>query len=112
MAVSGTSGEEGHVPGEELLDGEEETLWALGGDSDEEIIGEDEDVDHHQNPINLRDQLTTMRTVVPRSASGRETDEHALLVGPDLEFSDYDRDRRRGTGINRAGSSRSSFRGR
>jgi len=96
---------------DELPDGEEEALWALGGDSDEENMGEDDDVDHHQNPVNHLDQLATMRKVVPRSASGRQTDELAVLVEPDLEFSDDDRDRRRGTGI-RAGSSRSSLRGR
>ena len=112
LAVNGTSGEEGHGLREEedLPDSEEQALWALGEDSDEEDVGEDEDVDHHQNPMNHGDVLATKRAVVPRSTNGTEADEHTDLV--ESEF-DFERDRRRETGTNdpsRASSSRPNFR--
>lgn len=69
-------------------------------------------MDHHQNPKNHPDQLAVMRTVVPRSASGRETDEHTELVESELEFANNEQDRWRGTDLSRAGSSRSNFRQR
>lgn len=112
MGANGISGEEDHGLREEedLPNEEEQALWALGEDSDEEDMGDDDDVDHHQNPINHRDELATMRTVVPKSASNRKMDEHTELVEPDLDFVDDDeRDRRRETRINdrsRASSSR------
>lgn len=109
LPANGTSGE-GHEPtaGDGLPDSEEQALWTLGEDSDEEDMGEDDDVDHHQNPINYGDVLATKRNVVPSGANGREINEHTELVESDSEF---ERDRRRGMNdASRAGSSRSTFR--
>lgn len=111
LPANGTSGE-GHEPtvGDDLPDSEEQALWTLGEDSDEEDMGDDDDVDHHQNPMNHGDVLATRRAVVPSGANGREIDEHTELVEPEPEF---ERDRRRGIGMNdtsRAGSSRSTIR--
>ena len=88
--VNGVNGvdadaEDGHQ------DSESETLWALGDDSDEDI-GEDEDVDHHQNPLNHPDELSERRTIIPRTTRGSEINEHTGLV----ETLADDRDRRRG----------------
>lgn len=113
MAASGTSGEEGHSPRGEDDGEEEQALWALGEESDEEDMGEDEDVDHHQNPVNHRDELEAMKTAIPRHGSSMAPDELTELVKPDLEFADDELDRRRGTGVDgldRSGSA--SFRPR
>jgi hypothetical protein len=67
-------------------------------------------VDHHQNPMNHGDVLATKRAVIPGGANVREIDEHTELVESGPEF---ERDRRRGIGMNhpsRAGSSRSTLR--
>lgn len=103
MAAIGSSSEEGHSPRGEDDDGEEQALWALGEESDEEDIGEDEDVDHHQNPVNHRDELEAMKTAIPRHGNSTASDELTELVKPDLDFADDELDRRR-VGFSRSGS--------
>jgi len=58
---------DGEEADEEHGDGEDEVLWAVGDASDEEDDGEDEDVDHDQNPLNQSSNVH--RPVIPRRSS-------------------------------------------
>lgn len=77
---------------DEETNGENEALYALGNDSDDEDMGEDDDIDHHQNPLNMSPNANRRPTLKPRRNSRAGMNEHTSLVEPD----DIDeRDRRR-----------------
>lgn len=51
---------------EDEHEGEEQALWAVGEVSDVEGEGEDEDVDHHQNPVHHQGELQQQARAVKR----------------------------------------------
>ncbi|KAF9529389.1 hypothetical protein CPB83DRAFT_852583 [Crepidotus variabilis] len=72
--------------------GENEALYALGDASDDEDLGEDEDIDHHLNPLNHSPSGSRRGTMMPRRNSRAMVSEQTGLVEP--EDGD-ERDRRR-----------------
>lgn len=62
--------------------GEDQALWAVGEISD--VEGEDEDVDHHQNPVPHQEELQHKARAVKRQAektnsSQRSSEEEGLI---------------------------------
>lgn len=93
--ISGQDDEESLVLDEdddERTIGEHEALYAVGDASEDDDTGEDDDIDHHQNPINLSPTGSRRGTIVPRRGPRAGVNEQTGLV----EADDGDgRDRRR-----------------
>jgi hypothetical protein len=88
--VEGDGNEEG---------GEGEALWAVGEDSDEELADtdQDDDVDHHQNPLNhqfYRDERR-VKSASADTRGGRGGEEMRLVEAMVDVDDEEDRDRRR-----------------
>jgi magnesium transporter len=64
-------------PFEEHGNGEEQTLWGVGDTSDDD--GEDEDIDHHQHPLQSQRRNTASRSTSRFEGHGEEG--HGLMNG-------------------------------
>jgi len=87
----------GHEVHEEAEgEGEGEALWAVGEESDEEL-DEDDDVDHHQNPLNhqfYRDERR-VKSASADTRGGRGVEEMRLVEAIVDVDDEEDRERRR-----------------
>lgn len=68
--------------------GEDGALWGVGEASDESDSGEDEDVDHHQNPLNA--SSTNQDGAAKRDTTGLGKEGAALLKGDEHQRSSLD----------------------
>ncbi|KAF5370891.1 hypothetical protein D9758_002030 [Tetrapyrgos nigripes] len=83
-------------PSDEHGNGEEQTLWGVGNASDDDE-GDDEDIDHHQHPLQSQRHSAAARSTSRFEAHGEEG--HGLINGDgdDVEPQDDDRPHSRTT---------------